>query len=345
MKSIPGILNESFNTRKGVGSRAKGEDTYVKMLCAGVKTGEDARLFLGHVYKKIATETKSCMAGSCAVTAMITDDKRITVASLGDSQVEIYVYDPETGRVTGEQVNKLLHRPSALEERQRLEAMGCGMFINTQNRLSPYVRGGLAISRAFGDAGYQDLGLVSDPDFYVVDLMDPKYVGKRVFLEVTCDGSFEKKANLEAHAYALEQIIKFKNAPNVAERINNMARNYGGSTDDMTTYFMELKIDELELSNGALAMSVFDGHSGRCVAQIAADIMGAYKIDMARESQRLGDINVAAILVAFSLDLQDAASASIAPITTTEADGFMLTGEDIPQLGEQRNEMGRSPAL
>jgi len=156
----------------------------------------------------------------------------------------------------------------------------------------------LAVSRAFGDADYRKHGLISDPELYPINLNDPKFAGKRVFLEVSCDGVAEypdpddPKNSLASYTYTIEAHGKIiKNAMENKEANLALAVNAGvihdKMTDDLTNFIIEIDVSKLSQLKAGIVFNVFDGHSGEKlkapVADKAVEIMKTFTLAKAEE--------------------------------------------------------------
>lgn len=129
-------------------------------------------------------------------TSVLLSPTHIFFANLGDSRVVL----SRGGKVAFATKD---HKPTDLEERERIRAAG-GAVINGR------VDAGLAVSRAFGDFEYKmrtDLGavkqkVIAEPDTTVIRRMP----GKDDFILIACDGIWDVMSNIAAVKYVAARL-------------------------------------------------------------------------------------------------------------------------------------------
>ena len=129
----------------------------------------------------LESETEGGSTGTYVFVSRSGDKFHLQVANVGDSRIML-------GRKRDRSEHSLTedHKPINVEERQRIIAAG-GHVQNNR------VDGGLAVSRAFGDGNYKQLGqydskVIAVPEFMHFDAE----VGD--FILLACDGVFENDA-------------------------------------------------------------------------------------------------------------------------------------------------------
>lgn len=127
-----------------------------------------------------AAQSPMWSSGATAISILIVDD-RMWVANLGDAEAVIQV-TPTTGKNIS-----VLHRPTILSERQRIEAAGGHVMFGR-------VLGTLAVSRAFGDLEFK-LPYNRSRDHFVSPIPDITEIPLNrdvKFIIIACDGLWEK---------------------------------------------------------------------------------------------------------------------------------------------------------
>lgn len=268
----------SFAETIGVNASRNQEDT---ALCqdTSLETSDQAAKFLANAYNEIgvaARQKKEAIEqGSCAITAAITKDGKLTVANAGDSQVVVYVKNNKTKEVKSVQLNTL-HKPNEANERERIE--DCGGKVEevkgvsrvcqeNEGRFTPV----LAIARAFGDKYLKGNGgefLISyKPEITCFDLNPYLNDEYEVFVEVSCDG-------LREGGFGESQVTQKLKSQNINQDIANSVLEDCSkvSLDNQTAFIIKVPTNLKKLEKGLL-VAVNDGHGGKAISNLAANKM------------------------------------------------------------------------
>lgn len=245
-----------------IGSRRTQEDAHV-CFKSPLKDSSQASDFLSKAYSEIGEEAlkndKFRMQGSCAITAILTKDGKLTVANLGDSQVVLYLKNTSTSEVTSVQLNTL-HNPLNLIERARILASG-GEILHDRI-MNRAINRTLALSRAFGDAAFTSSNgvnyLVSySPEIVVKDLL-PYLDSHEIYIEISCDGMREGNfKDTDISEYIAQERYKINFAKKFV--IDAYVK---GSSDNITCFFIKVP-SNLQSMESAYMFGVYDGHGGK----------------------------------------------------------------------------------
>ena len=260
------------------GNRPSQEDYYFVKDC-NVRTGHGAHALLEHAFEDAAEKTSNPRvtdkqgktwidgSGSCATVAILTPDRTLTVANLGDSPAILYVMHAK-GDVIPYRLN-VLHKPDVPEEKKYIESGGGKVENGVGLDRAPvsYIRipnGRLAVSRAFGDKAFGKL-VSKTPSISQIDIDEYVKPGDKAFLCVSCDGLFEKGATPEDYAKIIREHI-YNPHSNIAELMQDHASNNVKSNDNITVILAEIpppsKNKEKNKEKKSVAFGVFDGHLG-----------------------------------------------------------------------------------
>ncbi|XP_047319955.1 probable protein phosphatase 2C 39 [Impatiens glandulifera] len=158
------------------------------------------------------------IGGSCAVTVILVNGKKLLVANLGDSRAVI------SRKGVAKQLS-IDHEPST--ERAQIEDRGG--FVLSFPGDCPRVDGELAVSRAFGDKSLKD-HLSAEPDIAVENVDDDLE-----FIILASDGIWKVMSNQEA----VDCIKDIKDPKSAAKRLNEEAL-VRKSSDDISSIVVRL---------------------------------------------------------------------------------------------------------
>ncbi|SCU71751.1 protein phosphatase 2C, putative [Trypanosoma equiperdum] len=182
-------------------------------------------------------------SGSTGTFCIVTRDYNVTICNVGDSRTII----ARGGRLVFVTED---HKPTAGEERQRIEA--CGGCV-----VSGRVDGDLAVSRSFGDASFKRRDALDDYKSHkVVAVPDVTTHACRQgdIIILACDGVFEGNfSNEEVAAFVNEQASKSPDLAVAAARVCDEAIRRG-SKDNVSCLIARL-------SDGASAARLYGAHS------------------------------------------------------------------------------------
>ncbi len=126
--------------------------------------------------------------GSTASVAILTPDKKLPHAQVGDSPIYVFIHDKKTGRTEVVNLTKD-HTPRA--DRERIEATGAKVLGNGYLYFKDEGEDGdehyLAMSRAFGDGAFRQY-ITATPDINVYDLEPHISADKRIIVVIGSDG-------------------------------------------------------------------------------------------------------------------------------------------------------------
>lgn len=262
-----------------------GQDRCDARSIRGVETYSNALKYLSASFRAADSRIEFQTSGSCAIAAMITPSGHLVVGNLGDSQATLYF--KHGSKVESFVINRL-HNPDNEENAQETQKPITNKGYCTRSRIPRIFVGsrGLAISRAFGDHVFDNHPLFNrKAQYYVIDLNKiPQWV--EVFLEVSCDGLFER-SGVESHA---EYFKKTRSGlENMATELCREARGRG-STDDLTCFVMPINITSIKKMKSSIFLGVYDGHgrSGDEVATLVKNAMAKNHLLAAEQTRRPG---------------------------------------------------------
>jgi len=236
--------------------------------------------------------------GSTALLTHYSTDQKLTIANLGDSRAVLFIKKSDGSidwiRLTNDQ------EPDDILEKARIVKNG-GHVNKPKKEGTParVIRNDgdfLSVARSFGDTKFEGVSestgdgghtysgtnykkLISfKPDIYQYDIgeiLAKQGEGAQVFLLNSCDGLYDHgKGNEATYAKALENWsnnkddVQKKCSHNIAKYLRDYALALG-SHDNVTVCFSNITNAPLKsVFNG-----VFDGHSGKIVSSIAAEVL------------------------------------------------------------------------
>ncbi|ORC91047.1 phosphatase 2C [Trypanosoma theileri] len=182
-------------------------------------------------------------SGSTGTFCIITRDYNVTVCNVGDSRTLI----ARDGRIIFATED---HKPTNLDERERIEASG-GCVVSNR------VDGDLAVSRSFGDTSFKHRDVGEDyKNQKVIAVPDVNKVACRAgdVVILACDGVFEGSfSNEEVVGFVHQHLAKCTDLAVVAARVCDEAIRRG-SKDNISCLIARL-------SDGTSAARAFGAHS------------------------------------------------------------------------------------
>lgn len=266
------MLSVSFVNEKGY--RPSQEDFAVQNNPA-VQNSSEAKQYLVQLYTKIRTETANMRPGSCALSAVLTPDFKLTVFNIGDSLACLYIIRGDSIELL--QINSF-HVEENAEERNRVISAGGrlenGYFISScgVHQLGMY--------RFLGNSIITSPAKSSEPECFEVDLASIKLKeGDRLFAGFMSDGMYPTSGSLRRH---LDYIRSVKNGM-MPQIFNNIVKNIRCDTDDNYTFFLA-ELTNFEIDK-AYAFHVFDGHAGCDVSKYAAVVAHSFAYNLSLPEQ------------------------------------------------------------
>lgn len=221
---------------------------------------------LGNAFSDLNQRIKqnALTGGSTGIVSVVTKDS-LTVANLGDSEVYVLGLDDENNIVEPSKRINTLHQPNTELENKRLVDLGLPPMYG---RLG----GSLAVSRAFGDLGYEKNGLSHEPDTFNFDLKQNPKVTQWVII-TACDGLTEHPDFNETN---IEAIVKknIEHTPGIIAQalIHGALNSDKGSRDNISLHVAKINKHQLNQHDfKSIVMAVFDGHGGQQTSQFLAD--------------------------------------------------------------------------
>lgn len=235
------------------------------------------RLYLSYIETQTQFEHQSPgdNSGSTASTTLFTADGKLITATLGDAMSYLVIRD-KSGNVRGaRRLNQDYHSPKQRKEKTRIEEAGGHVVFGR-------VEGGLAVSRAFGDRGFRNLGVTEKPSIDINDVsliakqfgLAPEAIGD-CYVVAVCDGvhdvansklSKDTPEDPSSDEGLIKEIFESLDSDmdprEIACQITKTAFERG-STDNISAIVHKL--------NGAPGLiNVFDGHGGTAASTFAA---------------------------------------------------------------------------
>lgn len=249
-------------------------------LMAHTPLGPDAnvRAAAQTAFAEAQAATQSGPDGSTGTVAVITPDRKMTLAYLGDSPVLVFTRNPHTGEVrahgfiTGPDGPAPYHHPNAPEEAKRI-----GVLYDADHPDTPMgtyqlgvlynnARGRLAVSGAFGDPSFKYIR--REPQVVEVDLNGLAPNGEEIYVCSGCDGLFDSSRNTLQDYRDIIAAGPSADGKSLAQRFKEKALEHG-SGDNVTALITKLP----EKMDHALVMGVCDGHGGKQTSTAAARIL------------------------------------------------------------------------
>ncbi len=225
--------------------------------------------------EQVKTKELGMNEGCTACIAYLNQDDLIT-ANLADSVLFIVLFNPQGEPLGVARLTEQLHHPSDSKEQKRILEQGAMIKDNRVN-------GGLALSRAIGDHGYNTNGevLISDAEINIYSIkqlhtiLNPQNLpAGEMKCIMTCDG-FTEAADFnqfdEHHEY-LRQCLCFINKGYagklqeavLAEKLTKEAlENHSGDNVSVSVFTINSAI------SNTTYFGIFDGHGGKRVADYA----------------------------------------------------------------------------
>lgn len=269
---------KSVSQSAETGERSSQQDSHAVMT-ADLGGAERTRDFMIDMFAKTAEETKDIADGGTTATAVvISKDDVISVANIGDSPAMLVLHNPETGQVLAQQITRN-HNPDDPDERVRLMEEGVEIAEPTQEGGKARLRGEdgskLAVSRAFGDKGYE--GLAQQPDLLQLDLKSAMAQGFEAYVCVSCDGLFEHDgASADEYGQIIRDAAKNGTLDSVAEKLTKHAHD-AGSQDNLTALVTKVPTGPRDSD---IVLTVADGH-GATGADISNKVVESFKAQVA----------------------------------------------------------------
>jgi serine/threonine protein phosphatase PrpC len=235
------------------GDRPYQEDRFLIKCGAPFQDSAVAQKALRDIFKDVAADMRSRIPGSTATVAVITPDRLLNVAYLGDSPLAIITRNPATGAIAIETPLRP-HQAGDPAEAARIEAEGgCVIFDR--------IDGQLMLSRSFGDALYH--GVSTEIETFQKDLSAYLDAGREVYVCVASDGMTEAAA--PPHFARLVSIAADEGKLHRLADIFATFAYQSGSTDNITALLTKVP----QRMEEAVVMAVFDGHGGDSTSDAA----------------------------------------------------------------------------
>jgi serine/threonine protein phosphatase PrpC len=254
-----------------VGKRPVQEDTYAVGIDKhkGALDAKKIPSFLKKAFKSLGEEISADLVakekltvGSTSVLCHYGTDQKLTIANVGDSRAVLFLKKPDGKIICKRLTND--HAPEDAFEKARTE-LGGRYVESGRIKTGSKRKAGLAMSRAFGDNGYE---VISSPDITQFDVaaITREDGAESCFLLTSCDGLYEKGITEQHYAKALElwfatPELREDADENVAEFIRNCASAFD-SEDNITVVFADITKPPAT----DLIISVSDGHGGNAVS-------------------------------------------------------------------------------
>lgn len=227
--------------------------------------------------------------GSTATVAMVSPERKITIAHVGDSPAYLFVRDHKSGEITAHELIKPHKLDDPVEEALIKQAggkivdhLGVPRILNERKQPS------LNMSRALGDIDIP--GILSEPTITSIDIAtflkehghSPE---NRVFLSVSSDGLYEMKNDLsgpKATALDYAAIIRQACDENKESKITNCMVEFAhrvDSSDNLSVALVEIP----PTPSQGFAIGVLDGHG---TSEIAKDAAQNFKDALGKTSYR-----------------------------------------------------------
>lgn len=255
------------------GARNYQEDTF--MLASGVPVGAgEERRFLEASIGKAVEDTKHFThGGSTVVAALITPDRVLHAAGLGDSEINVYVRNRENGDVTAQRITRE-HSLNDPDERRRIignAASGETLIKGDNGYVFRRATGDvlmdnktgmtLAVTRACGDTGMPGVTGKLDPekDVKAIDLKQWPQDRFDVYVELCCDGLAHKSGaplTLTERVNHLQETLMRDPQANIADTLANFALA-SGSHDNCTSVVFNAS----QQMKSNVFLVVADGHT------------------------------------------------------------------------------------
>lgn len=257
------------------GARDYQEDTFMLASSVPVKPGEERRFLEKSIGTAVGDTKHFTLGGSTVVAALITPDRVLHAAGLGDSEINVYVRSKETGDITALRVTRehTLNNPDELKRVVgNATVLPCAPFIKGENGtimvhksggrlVDPETGGNTMITRGCGNTGIPGMTGELDPekDIKSIDLKAWPEDKFDVYVELCSDGLAKKTggdlALIERVNYLQDTLGKNPGA-NIADTLANFAIA-SGSHDNCTSVIFSAaqKMD----SNVFLVLA--DGHT------------------------------------------------------------------------------------
>jgi len=224
-------------------------------------------------------EAKCCGSCACIASGHVKNGKaNVSTSYVGDSVAFLVVLTAEGKLKSVTACNPKLHDGHNEAECKAItQGIGRNQGVIVSDRLcADHLGSTLAVTRAFGDNGFFECGLLHTPETTEVSVNVAST--DCAFMVVTCDGAMEYcKGRDSVTKYAEELGALFAShhqlsPESLAEKIVDHALEKG-STDNITAIVVPL-----EVGNPAVTVGVFDGHGGPFVSkQVSANFNNVFQ--------------------------------------------------------------------
>lgn len=219
--TAPGwVLGAVFDGHRGSRAASYAASHFPELVQKAVHSGQDGGNALVFALESLGRDLLSEPSG-CTAAAFLLQDTELAAANAGDARVVI-IQTGETRQLTRD------HRVDNEEERQRIfEAGGIIEGSYVMHGFS-----GLMPTRTLGDAGFEEVGVISSPFVQTVQRSN-----RDQWLIAACDGLFDAMSNQEV-AHTIQEAL---NADEAVDRLRHEVLDIRQGTDNLTILAVDLR--------------------------------------------------------------------------------------------------------